>query len=384
MRRLYLLLVLVFSHFMAVSMLNSVIARYMRDTGLSVTVSGWIIAITPLVAAALRLPVGSLADRYGAKPLLALGVATGAVAAVLAARAKSLTDFLAVRMLQGIANAFFIGPSIYAAVVFSEGRAAHGIAYRSATLNAATVAGPVTAGILVDNVGYYAAFTAASLVALVGAAISTSLPSLRVQGSSGGERRVSAWSLLVENPVLLLATSLALVDGVAFFTMASIVQMHFRDAGYSATAYGMYQALLAATAFISRLSSGRLYSRYPAWLLLTIGYILETISFTVLVAGMGSYLAYLAAPLYGFGSGLCIPGHQLLASTSVPPSLGNRAIGVYVLGFDLGGALGLFVVSKIAGSYGYTAAYGAIAILTTIAMMQALRARRIVVTKPQN
>ena len=67
----------------AVASLNVALPEIARDTGASQTELQWIVDAYAIVFAALLLPAGAIGDRYGRKPLLAIGLALfGAVSVV--------------------------------------------------------------------------------------------------------------------------------------------------------------------------------------------------------------------------------------------------------------------------------------------------------------
>src|SRR5918912_4333880 len=59
----------------AVASLNVALPGIARDTGASQTQLQWIVDAYAIVFAALLLPAGAIGDRFGRKPLLALGLA---------------------------------------------------------------------------------------------------------------------------------------------------------------------------------------------------------------------------------------------------------------------------------------------------------------------
>ena len=59
----------------AVASLNVALPEIARDTGASQTQLQWIVDAYALVFAALLLPAGAIGDRFGRKPLLAIGLA---------------------------------------------------------------------------------------------------------------------------------------------------------------------------------------------------------------------------------------------------------------------------------------------------------------------
>ena len=59
----------------AVASLNVALPEIARDTGASQTELQWIVDAYAIVFAALLLPAGAIGDRFGRKPLLAIGLA---------------------------------------------------------------------------------------------------------------------------------------------------------------------------------------------------------------------------------------------------------------------------------------------------------------------
>jgi len=360
---LYALLASTLLFFISMSATSSVISRYMRDLGTDVAASGQVYAVTPLVAALLRLPVGIAADRIGARCFLVAGSLAAAAAGVSALFATSVTAVTVVRALQGLALAFFVAPSIAAAAALGGHMVARAISMRAVAVSAALILGPLVAGVVADLAGYHAvfAFTAATgLAAALAAARTPGVPGHRTGGGGVGLHGVLTLGVVV-------SIALAFVDGMAFFAVQSLSQMQLRDLGYGASVSGAFQSIAAASGLVARGLSSHVYARLGPRRMLALGFSLETLGFTLLAEYPAPPLVYAAALLYGLGSGTSIPGEQMLASMSVPRGAGNRAASLYTLGFDMGGTLGLFALSELAGSAGYSSAYGAAALAAVAA-----------------
>ncbi|KSW12191.1 hypothetical protein CF15_05370 [Pyrodictium occultum] len=357
MAGLYALLVAVLLFFTSISSLGSIVSRYMRDLGAGVAVSGQVYAVAPLVAAILRIPVGIAADRVGSRLFLVAGAAVAAAAGLLAAAAAGAAALAAARGLQGAALAFFVAPSIAAAAALGGEMAVRAISLRAAAVSAAMVLGPMLAGVVADHAGSRAAFL---LSAAAGASAAAAAAWVRMSsrpvfgGPSPGLRDALT-------PGVALAVALAVVDGMGFFAVQSLSQMSLRDLGYGASVSGAFQSILAASGLAARGLSSRVYAKLGPRRMLAMGFALEALGLSLLASRPEPPTAYLAAALQGFGSGTSIPGEQILVSISAPRGAGNRAASLYTLGFDVGGALGVFALSGLAGSAGYAAAYTAAA-----------------------
>ena len=122
--------------------------------GLQWTLTGYLLAV-----AALLLLAGALADRFGRRRLVALGLSTMLVTAVCCALAPSLGVLIAARIVQGIGGAM-VTPSSLAmlnATLRREDRA-RGIGLWAGLETLAISVGPYLSGWLVDDVTWRAVY----------------------------------------------------------------------------------------------------------------------------------------------------------------------------------------------------------------------------------
>jgi EmrB/QacA subfamily drug resistance transporter len=139
---------------------NLAVADVQTDfAGTSVAAATWIITIYAVVFAACLAPAGRLADVFGRRALLRIGVGTFTALSLACALAPSLGALLGARALQGAAAAAMIPASL--AVVLADTapeRRAAAIGAWSAAGALAAAAGPAIGGVLVDTVGWRALF----------------------------------------------------------------------------------------------------------------------------------------------------------------------------------------------------------------------------------
>jgi EmrB/QacA subfamily drug resistance transporter len=111
----------------------------------------WVLDGYFVVIAALLVPAGGLADRFGHKRVFLLGVAGFTAASLLCAVAPSLPALIAFRVLQGI-GAALIAPTSLALVLdsFPPERRAAGVGIWGAAAAAAAAVGPTLGGALVE------------------------------------------------------------------------------------------------------------------------------------------------------------------------------------------------------------------------------------------
>ncbi len=198
----------------------------------------WVLDGYFVVIAALLVPAGGLADRFGHKRVFLVGIASFTGASLLCAAAPSLGLLISFRVLQGI-GAALVAPASLAIVLdsFPVERRAAGVGLWGAAAAAAAAIGPTLGGALVEASSWRLVF----LVNLpLGAAIL--LAGRRLA------RRPIADSHLPDLPgALMLALALALIT-------LGIIEGN--DWGWTATAtlgaFAASAALLAAVVVRSR------------------------------------------------------------------------------------------------------------------------------------
>jgi len=111
----------------------------------------WVLDGYFVVIAALLVPAGGLADRFGHRRIFLLGIAGFTVASLLCALAPSLASLIAFRVLQGVAAAM-IAPASLAIVLdsFPHEKRATGVGLWGAAAAAAAATGPTLGGALVE------------------------------------------------------------------------------------------------------------------------------------------------------------------------------------------------------------------------------------------
>ncbi len=357
MRGLTGLVVLSFAFFSSMIGMASIIARFTRELGLSASGVGFIFSIAPLVAASLRLPIGILADRYGVRVFLVAGGFAAAGAGFTAALMASVEGIIVARIMQGIALALFITPSIVASFQLPDAKPSTAVAYRSASVSLAATVSPVVAGLLVDHLGYATAFGYAGFAGLTATFIALMLP-LR-ENTTRARRSLKGSHVIVVREARKVTPffAMALMDGMVFFTYQSLIQSHLRDMGYPATVYGIAGLVNGIAGAIARASTARLMHVMGAGRLLMTGFIIEALATGLLTRLYTPPGLYLVAALYGVGLGLIVPSEQVLLVDNVDPRVRNTVVSFYSISFDLGGFIGPNVYGFIAEVGDYTRSY---------------------------
>ncbi len=121
-----------------------------RDLGASLTDLSWVLNAYAIVYAALLVPLGRLADRYGRKEGFLLGLAVFTLASVACAVSPGLWWLVAARVLQAVGAAALTPTSLALLLRATEpARRAHAVRVWAATGALAAALGPVVGGLLV-------------------------------------------------------------------------------------------------------------------------------------------------------------------------------------------------------------------------------------------
>jgi len=135
--------------------------------GQTYIVSGYLLTL-----AALLILAGALADAYGRKRMLLIGIVGFGAASLACGLAPSMELLIAFRLVQGAFGALLVPVSLALINACYEGPA-RGAAFGiwTAATSALTVLGPVIGGILVDSIGWQVAFLINVPLVAIGAAI---------------------------------------------------------------------------------------------------------------------------------------------------------------------------------------------------------------------
>jgi EmrB/QacA subfamily drug resistance transporter len=129
-----------------------------EELGLGLTGEQWMFLSYSLALAALYLPAGALGDRYGYANTFVIGVAGFAIASVLAGLAPNSEVLIAARAIQGVFGALLTPGSLALLRATYKDEAGRAIGTWTAWTSAATVAGPVVGGAVVEAVSWRGIF----------------------------------------------------------------------------------------------------------------------------------------------------------------------------------------------------------------------------------
>lgn len=391
------------------NIVNVALPTVQRGLGFSAENLVWVVNAYVVPFGGLLMLAGRLGDLIGRKRVFLVGVALFSAASLLCGFATSEATLIGFRFLQGvggaIASACILG---MVATQFTDARRqAQAIgAYSFASAGGGTV-GPLLGGVLTDLLSWHWIFfinapIGAAVIALglrvirkdesqglgkgtdfLGAALATAGMMLLVYTIVDAEQAgwASARTLLLgvlalallagfvvrqaraERPLLPLrlfrSRRLTAANAVQFMVIAGMFGLLFfgtlylqQVLGYSALAAGLgFMPVAAVIAVISLGLSARLIMKFGQRPLLHLGLVLITVAFVLLSFSRadGTYAVDFlpASLLMGIGFGLAAPAMMGLGMAAVAPEESGIASGLFNTTQQIGGAIGLAVMSAV-------------------------------------
>lgn len=380
---------------------NASIASYF-DVGLEGI--AWVNTSYLLVMAGLMVPLGTLADRIGAKKALLIGVSGFALASVLAGISPSIAVLVAARVLQGICAAMLV-PAGIAAIrqTFPEGRLGTAFGIYGIVSSLALIGGPLLGGVIVQAASWHWVFFINVPVAIVSVVLgAVVIPRAKettnppwdifgaltltfglvgiVWGLQGTQD--SGWGaptlLPVGAGVLLLAVFLAIEKrskhpmvplsffrnrsfaiGVgllamamaAFFAVAFYLLLFLQNTiEVGAAQTGLVSLAMTGASVVAALIAGTVSDRYGPRIVLFLGSLSLAIAmflFTTLHVGTTAGSVVFPLVLVGLGVGAITTAATQAILGSAPAERAGVASGVQQSGQQLGSSLGIAAFGSI-------------------------------------
>jgi MFS family permease len=140
------------------------------DLGASQEWSSWLITVYLMIATAATPAMGRLADLYGRRRLLAVGLVVFGIGSVGAALAPGIGALVGFRAVQGIGGAVYPATLALARQSVRDDRVSAVVALVAGAFGAGTVLGFACGGVLADYLSWRAVFAAGALGVGVGLA----------------------------------------------------------------------------------------------------------------------------------------------------------------------------------------------------------------------
>jgi MFS family permease len=303
---------------------------------------GFALTVFGVVSALTQAPIGYLADHYGARKVLLIGLWLGGLALILLGLHLSYASLIACAALLGLANSVY-HPCDYAILAARMDEARMGRAFSVHTFAGflgGAVAPAIMAG-LVATVGGFGALIVAGAIGPVVALLMTamSLPDARAAARKHGDAAVKPNIL---TPAIIVLTIFFMLLGLSNAGISNFGVVALMS-GYG-VAFGA--ANLALTCYLGASAIGVLAGGFLADRTERHGQVAAAcfvvnaaIVLVIAVAALPSPLLTTLMTAAGFLGGVIAPSRDMLVRNAAPPGAAGRAFGIVSTGFNFSGIL---------------------------------------------
>lgn len=338
--------------------------------------TGVIVALFSLVHAPANLFFGRIADRFGRKLPLQVGLLWDAVSLFLYSFATTPLLLALVRVSHGIGSGL-VGPSSMAIMADTSApeRKGRAMAIYGMSLALAVVIGFGIVGPIVDRLGYTTLFYVLSGGLLVGF-----LFSAFVHEPPQAPAKPLPWTRLLRyavrpGPAAGYASIFSLYFVLGAFV--TLVPLHLKDElGYMPLAIGMSFAVFAILSLLLHYPAGILADRFGPATPAGIGLAAVAVAMAVIPFIRDLPMLLVLMALFGVGHGFVFPAASTLVSRSADPEQHGLVTGLFYALLVSGVAVGAPVMAAVASLTNLGVGIWASALITLLGLVFLGRARR--------
>ena len=345
------------------------IPHYRSELGLTKVESGWLVGAFSIAVVAVAIPVGHLADRIGARRVVAAGAAAMAAATLGLGFAGSFWLLLAARAVQGVGDAAVWGAGVaWVAARAPADRRGQAVSFSNAAAITGVIAGPFVGGIATSAFGIRATFSVVAVVSLALAGWALIEPDVQ----AAPERHVgvrAAVAAAFSESLILASVAMILAVSVIGGALQVLVPLRLAADGIERSGIGAVYSTGAVLGGIAILLTGRAgdrIGRIPlAAAACTVLAVLSGLLALPLGAAVVIAVVMAAGPVQSI---LYAVGYPLSADGADRAQLGHGiAIGIVNLTWGVGAVVGPIAGPGAAQLLGDRASYILLAVLAALA-----------------
>lgn len=367
--RLLVICICVFSVMLGAGIVGPILPLYAKAFGVSYAAVGMMISAFGLARILVDVPAGTLADRWGRRPLLLIGMAVFSTTGVIAAFAPNIHFLILARFIQGIGAALFTttAMAVVGDIAPPEQRGKY-LSYYQMSFFWGTATGPAIGGFLAEWGGFPLPFLTLSFLSLVGMAFAHFKVKESLAEKNDGISVEELFKLLWRmgrHRNLLVANLAAMVTflTIAGIRMTAIPLYGQWSLGLSQSKIGLLLAIAAFVNIPSLIWSGPMVDRIGSRPIFLWGFSLSAVTTYGLVFAHGFYPLMGMVALFGFTTGLSQPALASLVIEAADPNHRGLSVGLHRIFGDLGVIAGPTLVGVLADHYGLTSPFAVVAAL---------------------
>ena len=324
---------------------------YANSFGVSASAIGLAVAAYGFARFAAVLPGGQLADRWGRRPVLAIGGLISAIGSFWCAEAHSFFEFILARIVAGAGAGIIltIGQIVLADISSPDRRGRNIATYQAAFLFGFGV-GPFPGGLLADGYGLAAPFVMTGVASLLTTAIAWFLVSETRSARTGAVASDKAAEIpfvrqmlrLLSHRGFLLVSLISLMNAVVrtggLFALIPLIAT--TTLGFSVTEIGFAMMVSGVCGFVAAYPAGWLADRIGRKAVIVPSTVLTGMSM-VLFCYAPSYAWFMAASIvWSVAASISSSAPAAYVADTAPAGMNASAMTAYRMTADAGYVLG--------------------------------------------
>jgi MFS family permease len=344
----------ILSFFIEISRLAGrvIITLYALKLGAQPFTVGVLAAMLYVLPTLLSWHVGRFSDRFGARWLLMLAAAAGALGMLVSYAIPGLPALFVTSVMYGLLSAFS-GPPLQNLVGLQSGQQDRAKNYSNLSLltSFASFAGPLLAGFMIDHVGPDVACLSQVLLLLFPAAMLVVWGGI-LPGSTRATKPTGSVRLLLSESGLwrVLATSSFVTMGVDVFQV--YIPIYGYGIGLTASAIGVILAIYALAAFVVRFFLPSLIKRFTVEKVLAYSFLIGAAGFMLVPFFKSFMILSLVTFLFGLGMGSSQPITMMMTFSHSAQGRSGEAMGLRLTVNHLTRVIGQFLFGSIGSVLG--------------------------------
>lgn len=317
--------------------------------------AGLLMSIFLLSAIIVRPFTGLVLDKFGKRKILWISLILYLICTIFYNFLEPFSWLLVLRFLHGIwFSIVTTACGAIAADIVPPARRGTGLGYFMMSTNLAVVLGPLLTLSIIQVFSFNILFIILSILMTIGALSALTIPNQKQFTPIPIKRKLS-FNDFIEKKALRVSIIASLI-GFSYASVLSYISIYAQRKELLEMT-GTFFIVFAAIMLIARPFTGKIYDKKGPQYILYPGLILFVIGL-ILLAYMTSVTPFLiAAGFIGLGYGSIVPSLQTLAIQSTHIERSGYATATFYTFFDLGIAIGSYVLGIIAISYGYQMIY---------------------------
>jgi MFS family permease len=344
----------ILAFFMSICRLTGrvLITLYALRLGAQPFTVGLLAAMTEVLPTLLSWHVGRLTDRFGARWLLMVGAAAGALGMLVSYVKPGLPALFVTSVMYGVLSAFYGAPvqNLVGLQSAPQDRAKN-FSNLSLIFSFTAFAGPLLAGFSIDHAGPDVTCLSLVVLTIVMVVVLAVWGGILPTGSRATKAPGSIRILLSESGLWrVLATSSLVMTGVDLFQV--FIPIYGYGIGLSASVIGIILAMQASAAFLIRFFLPSLVKRLTVERVLAYSFIIGAVGFLLVPFFKSVLILYLVSFFFGLGMGCGAPITLMMTFSTSIQGRSGEALGLRVTVNFLARAIGQVLFGSIGSAFG--------------------------------